>query len=121
MYLSSVHYLYKRNGRVWQSADLVLSDYDATKPSLELDNPGNHHVTWKTIDGNFYSGKLYYSFKDGLGDWNSVYVIGSDITEPVGYFRGFGALSYCDGYELAWLLPSDCPAESLSDQPNCDE
>jgi hypothetical protein len=77
-----VHYRYQPSGQNWQPYELISATNSAVGPSLALDAGGMPHMIWEQTSGNFYTGHMYYSYKDTSGAWQVAYVIGGDHFAP---------------------------------------
>ncbi len=77
-----VFYRYQPQGQAWQPYELTSATNSAVGPSLALDAGNMPHIIWEQTSGNFYTGHMYYSYKDTSGNWQVAYVIGGDHFAP---------------------------------------
>jgi hypothetical protein len=77
-----VYYRHQPAGQTWQPYELASATNSAVGPSLALDAGGIPHIIWEQTSGNFYTGHMYYSYKDTSGAWQVAYVIGGDHFAP---------------------------------------
>lgn len=77
-----VYYLYQPQGQYWESFELSSLSYSGTDPSLDVDIYGNPHIVWMETSGNFYTGRIFYSYKEETGNWQVSPVISSDYFFP---------------------------------------
>lgn len=77
-----IYYRHQPAGQTWQPYELASLSQSAVGPSLALDTDGKPHIIWEQTSGNFYTGHMYYSFKDTSGAWQVTYVIGGDHFAP---------------------------------------
>ncbi|UCF70726.1 MAG: hypothetical protein JSW49_00155 [candidate division WOR-3 bacterium] len=77
-----IYYLYKPSGQAWQQYELASSGNSAANPSMSIDLNGRPHIVWMETSGNMYTGNIYYSRKNTVGNWQVSSVIGTDHFTP---------------------------------------
>ncbi|UCC12214.1 MAG: T9SS type A sorting domain-containing protein [candidate division WOR-3 bacterium] len=77
-----VYYRYQPHGQNWQAYELASLTRSAVEPSIALDADKAPQIIWMETSGNFFTGYVYYSHQNTVGQWQVAYVIGDDHFTP---------------------------------------
>jgi hypothetical protein len=76
------YYFHQPFGQGWQQFELASVGHSAIAPSIDVALDGSPHIVWAETSGNFYTGNIFYSCRQGGGGWAVSFVVGGDHFTP---------------------------------------